>query len=157
VFTGVVKIRRGLSCRLVLSHSGSLPEVHEAFHEFALRISRKAGRMLAKTDEDDPAAYGLRRTLEACRAICDATGPLASRLRRVRALGRLRWALLLCALFTASALDRAAFGAAAALLWLAAAILSRRLLEGTPRRLVEARVLERQVARDYSPLLPAAA
>jgi farnesyl-diphosphate farnesyltransferase len=164
VFTGVVKIRRGLSCKLILDHSSTLPQVHETFERFAKRICRKARRLLLATttttseDATDPQS-SLRRTLAACDAICDLTRPLASRLRLIRTLSRIQWALVLYALFTPSALDRAVFGAVAALLWIATTFLNKRLLEGTEQqeqhpRLIGARVLEQQVAREQ--MLPQA-
>ena len=44
VFTGVVKIRKGLSCKLIL-RTNNLDEVHETFYQFATKIVSQAFRV----------------------------------------------------------------------------------------------------------------
>jgi farnesyl-diphosphate farnesyltransferase len=63
VFTGVVKIRKGLSCRLIL-RTNNLPELYETFAEFALKIRNKCVQQNA--------AHG-PRTLTACDRILALT------------------------------------------------------------------------------------
>jgi hypothetical protein len=41
VFTGVVKIRKGMSCKLILQ-TNNIPELHAIFHAFAVSIANKA-------------------------------------------------------------------------------------------------------------------
>merc|ERR1712157_259066 len=62
VFTGVVKIRKGLSCKLILN-TDNLMHVHVTFHDFAKRIASK----VKKTDKNAD------RTLAICRRICNLT------------------------------------------------------------------------------------
>jgi farnesyl-diphosphate farnesyltransferase len=63
VFTGVVKIRKGLSCRLIL-RTNNLTELHETFYEFAAKIRTKCVK--------EQAAHG-PRTLAACDRIMALT------------------------------------------------------------------------------------
>jgi len=74
VFTGVVKIRKGMSCKLI-SRTTSLSEVHEVFSNFAGRIQTSITR------NGDPTNT---RTLEACSKIKELTHQRASRQRRSR-------------------------------------------------------------------------
>jgi farnesyl-diphosphate farnesyltransferase len=71
VFTGVVKIRKGLTARLLLD-SGSLEGVHLWFHRLATRIAQR-------TPSSDPSAQKVR---EACAAICKITAARASAAER---------------------------------------------------------------------------
>ena len=79
VFTGVVKIRKGLSCKLIL-RTNTVAEVHETFYDFAKLIGKKA---LAerKAGFDDP---NYSRTLRVCSNICDLTSAEAKRQKRAR-------------------------------------------------------------------------
>jgi len=90
VFTGVVKIRKGLSCKLI-TRTNSLAEVHETFYDFAKSIGRKA---LAerKAGVLDP-TYS--RTLRACSTICDVTMEAAKRQKQMRLIRRAICALLI--------------------------------------------------------------
>jgi farnesyl-diphosphate farnesyltransferase len=65
VFTGVVKIRKGLSCSLILN-CNSLAQVHEIFYTFAKTIHYKA----LKQGEMDPS---YTRTLAICDRIMELT------------------------------------------------------------------------------------
>jgi len=79
VFTGVVKIRKGLSCKLI-TRTNDLAQVHETFYDFSKSIGRKA---LAqhKAGVVDP---NYSRTLRACASICDLTWEAARRQKQVR-------------------------------------------------------------------------
>jgi len=68
VFTGVVKIRKGLSCKLI-NDTNDMMGVHKAFHEFALSISRKVMNA-KKTGHVDPS---FERTIKICNTICELT------------------------------------------------------------------------------------
>mmetsp|Transcript_3765 Transcript_3765/g.5438 ORF Transcript_3765/g.5438 Transcript_3765/m.5438 type:complete len:793 (+) Transcript_3765:56-2434(+) len=68
VFTGVVKIRKGLSCKLILN-TNTLNQVHETFYNFATSIMKKARKAKAKGFEDP----SFDRTIKACEAICELT------------------------------------------------------------------------------------
>ena len=74
VFTGVVKIRRGLSCRLIV-RTHTLAQVHESFYVFARRIRSQVPQ------SGDPTA---ERTRASCDAVMRATRDLAVRTQRVR-------------------------------------------------------------------------
>ena len=63
VFTGVVKIRKGLSCRLIL-RTNNLHELHQTFYEFASKIRRRCLREKAPHAE---------RTIQVCDRILDLT------------------------------------------------------------------------------------
>jgi farnesyl-diphosphate farnesyltransferase len=79
VFTGVVKIRKGTSCKLLL-RTNTLDEVHDTFYQFCEQIVKKAKANRAKGVMDP--SYS--RTLKACEAIMDIT---------VAGAKRQRWAL----------------------------------------------------------------
>ena len=68
VFTGVVKIRKGLSCKLIL-RTNNLEEVHDTFYQFANKIlhTAKAQRKLGVKDP----SYD--RTVKACETILETT------------------------------------------------------------------------------------
>lgn len=87
VFTGVVKIRKGLSCKLLL-RTNNLSELHETFNTFARRILNTASNERRKglVDPSYP------RTVSACETILDLTNIRAISQRRARAI---RW--LICA------------------------------------------------------------
>lgn len=68
VFTGVVKIRKGTSCKLLLK-TNNLDEVHETFYTFANMILKKAKSNQAK-GANDPS---YERTIKACQTIMDLT------------------------------------------------------------------------------------
>ena len=68
VFTGVVKIRKGLSCKLILQ-TNSIVELHQIFFQFASSIMDKA-------DREDP---NHDRTIKACEAILEITAANAKR------------------------------------------------------------------------------
>lgn len=83
VFTGVVKIRKGLSCKLI-TRTNNLLQVHDTFHSFARSVLRKATaqRYLGVRDP----SYA--RTVRACEAILDLTGPAAATQSRTRLVRR---------------------------------------------------------------------
>lgn len=139
VFTGVVKIRKGLSCKLILGGSASLSHVHEAFHDFAGRIAAKA-RRIRSGERDDPVRD---RTLLVCSAIRDLTKARTVQLRRTRTCAAIAWVLLGLALVAPSTLDRNVCLAGAAALFVVVRVLQT--LHGKMDHLVEASVLELQL------------
>lgn len=72
VFTGVVKIRKGLSCKLIL-HTNSMDELHEVFYNFAASVKSKS-RKARKKGIEDP---NFDRTQRVCDKIIELTGPKA--------------------------------------------------------------------------------
>lgn len=68
VFTGVVKIRKGLACKLLLN-TNTLTEVHYTFDSFAKSIRKEAKRAKAGGVEDP----SFERILQACDKISEAT------------------------------------------------------------------------------------
>jgi len=68
VFTGVVKIRKGLSCKLI-NGTTDLDSVHAIFHSFALTILEKA-RVAREGGFEDPSYH---RTVKACETILKIT------------------------------------------------------------------------------------
>ena len=69
VFTGVVKIRKGMSC-LLINDTTDMYGVHGIFHRFARSIMRKADDVRSKGGYIDP-SYD--RTLRACHTIIELT------------------------------------------------------------------------------------
>eukprot|EP00978_Attheya_sp_CCMP212_P048710 scaffold564101_cov51-Attheya_sp.AAC.1 len=74
VFTGVVKIRKGMSCQLILS-TNDMMGVHGTFHSFATIIARKA-RTAKAAGVEDPS---YTRTIQICHTICELTSQEAMR------------------------------------------------------------------------------
>lgn len=68
VFTGVVKIRKGLSCKLLLQ-TNDVNGVHNTFYVFAKSIAQRAQQ--AKEDGVDDPSY--ERTMNICNKICELT------------------------------------------------------------------------------------
>ena len=62
VYTGVVKIRKGMSCQLILQ-TNSLTELHSIF-------AARAASVLRKIPQDDP---NRERTIKACQAVLELT------------------------------------------------------------------------------------
>lgn len=83
VFTGVVKIRKGLSCQLILQ-TNTVEELHGIFYNFSQSIAKKAKR--AKSDPTR------ERTLKACQAVSDLTK--STRLRRTKMWKKISVALV---------------------------------------------------------------
>jgi farnesyl-diphosphate farnesyltransferase len=79
VFTGVVKIRKGLSCKLIL-RTNNLDQVHATFYEFAQAIIAQANKERNKGVTDP----NYTRTIRACEVICDTTRPAAQKAKRTR-------------------------------------------------------------------------
>eukprot|EP00529_Nitzschia_sp_RCC80_P013975 CAMPEP_0113510930 /NCGR_PEP_ID=MMETSP0014_2-20120614/38408_1 /TAXON_ID=2857 /ORGANISM="Nitzschia sp." /LENGTH=745 /DNA_ID=CAMNT_0000406933 /DNA_START=17 /DNA_END=2251 /DNA_ORIENTATION=+ /assembly_acc=CAM_ASM_000159 len=79
VFTGVVKIRKGSSCKLILN-TNNLDEVHDTFYHFANRLLKTANTNRAK-GVDDP-SYA--RTVKICETIMETTSPAKTRLDKAR-------------------------------------------------------------------------
>ena len=73
LFTGVVKIRKGLSCKLILRTS-TLAELHDTFHTFALSIMAKAIKHEKKGVKDP--SFG--KTVESCEKIVARTSELSN-------------------------------------------------------------------------------
>lgn len=76
VFTGVVKIRKGLSCKLLL-RTNNLYELHSIFYGFANSIATKARQQRAAGIHDP----SFDRTLKACDAIMLLTSAKAQQQR----------------------------------------------------------------------------
>lgn len=84
VFTGVVKIRKGLSCQLILK-SNNMAELKETFYEFATSILHKARRVASKADALVIDPKMLDRTIQVCETIRTLTADAAKR-RQIRHL-----------------------------------------------------------------------
>ena len=69
VFTGVVKIRKGMSC-LLINDTTDMYGVHGIFHRFAKSIMRRADDVRSKAGHVDP-SYD--RTIRACHTIIELT------------------------------------------------------------------------------------
>eukprot|EP00536_Pseudo-nitzschia_multiseries_P017915 jgi/Psemu1/248452/estExt_Genewise1.C_19290007 len=83
VFTGVVKIRKGTSCKLIL-RTNTLDEVHDTFYQFARGVLRKAEANRSQGVLDP--SYS--RTVKICATLMELTADGHSRERKVR---RLPW------------------------------------------------------------------
>lgn len=81
VFTGVVKIRKGMSCQLI-NDTVDMRGVHGIFHRFATSILSRAEKA-RRSGFDDPTHD---RTTRACRAIVELTETEAKRSARKSAL-----------------------------------------------------------------------
>jgi farnesyl-diphosphate farnesyltransferase len=68
VFTGVVKIRKGLSCKLI-NNTNDVVGIHAVFHEFAKSIANKA-RYAKSSGFEDPS---YESTIQICKKICELT------------------------------------------------------------------------------------
>lgn len=79
VFTGVVKIRKGTSCKLLLK-TNTLDEVHDTFFQFSKAILMKANANKAKGFVDP--SYS--RTIKACETIMDLTAVAHKRQKKGR-------------------------------------------------------------------------
>jgi len=84
VFTGVVKIRKGLSCKLI-TRTNNMAEVHETFYSFAQRI-KKTAEAERKAGFEDP-SYD--RTIKACDAIMELTATQAAKQRTATAVPKI--------------------------------------------------------------------
>jgi farnesyl-diphosphate farnesyltransferase len=85
VFTGVVKIRKGLACKL-MQKSSTLMDLHEIFYTFSERILIRCKR---ETEErDNPEVYA--RTVAACEKAMELTYARTSLQRRHRFI---RWSI----------------------------------------------------------------
>lgn len=93
VFTGVVKIRKGLSCKLIL-RTNNLAELHEVFHQFASSIMQTANRE-RQNGVLDP-SYS--RTIRICEKVLELTSALAIRQRQAR---RVHWLVSMGMMFAA--------------------------------------------------------
>ena len=83
VFSGVVKIRKGLSCKLIL-RTNTLTEVHETFYLFAKSILSTATRELSSGVEDP----SHNRTVKICESIMSLTSNSMQLQTKKRLLGR---------------------------------------------------------------------
>jgi farnesyl-diphosphate farnesyltransferase len=81
VFTGVVKIRKGTSCKLIL-RTNNLDEVHDTFYQFAEGVMKKADVNRAKGVVDP--SYG--RTIKICETVMEITSDGHKRERKARQL-----------------------------------------------------------------------
>lgn len=79
VFTGVVKIRKGLSCKLI-NNTNDFAGVHTVFHEFAKSITKQA--INAKDSGFKDPSYD--STLQICQTICDLTRDEVQKLKKSR-------------------------------------------------------------------------
>ena len=80
VFSGVVKIRKGLSCKLML-RTNNLDVVHEVFYDMAKSIEAKARQLQRSNILEESSTESL---LDACDLICAITEPAHRRQRRAR-------------------------------------------------------------------------
>jgi len=80
VFTGVVKIRKGLSCKLIMKSSNNMDGVHRVFYEMAKSMEKKAHK-LRRSGFMDPSYDAL---LDACDVIYTITEPAYRRHRRAK-------------------------------------------------------------------------
>lgn len=90
VFTGVVKIRKGASCKLILN-TNNLDEVHDTFYHFARRVLKKANSNRANGVVDP--SYD--RTVKICETIIELTAPAKERLDKSRQMPLIASSLLL--------------------------------------------------------------
>lgn len=74
VFTGVVKIRKGLSCKLI-NNTNDIMGVHAVFNEFAKSIAKKA-HYAKKVGFEDPS---FDKTIAVCENICELTNAAAEK------------------------------------------------------------------------------
>nr|AYV97147.1 isopentenyl diphosphate isomerase/squalene synthase [Haslea ostrearia] len=81
VFTGVVKIRKGMSCKLIL-RTNTNDEVHETFYVFAKAIANTALSQ-RQAGVVDPS---FKRTIKVCETICEGTEAAYSRQVQARRL-----------------------------------------------------------------------
>lgn len=81
VFTGVVKIRKGTACKLILS-TNTLDEVHDIFYQFSQSVFRKAETNRSQGVLDPSYA----RTVKICQTIMEATAEGHMRERKARQL-----------------------------------------------------------------------
>ena len=79
VFTGVVKIRKGMSCKLIL-RTNTLDEVHDTFYQFATKVIKRANSERSQGVVDP----SYNRTIKACERITDLTAPAFKKQRRKR-------------------------------------------------------------------------
>lgn len=84
VFTGVVKIRKGLSCKLI-TRTNTMAEVHETFYSFAHHI-KKTAEAERKGGVEDP-SYD--RTIKACESIMELTASQAAQQRTLNAIPKI--------------------------------------------------------------------
>jgi len=99
VFTGVVKIRKGTSCKLIL-RTNNLDEVHDTFYQFAEGLMKKADANRMKGVIDPSYA----RTIKICENVMEITANGHKRERKVRQLPLIASFLLPVAGIAASAL-----------------------------------------------------
>jgi farnesyl-diphosphate farnesyltransferase len=95
VFTGVVKIRKGLSCKLI-NNTNDVAGVHSVFHEFAKSIAKQA--MQAKASGFEDPSYD--RTIKMCDTICALTKDEAKKAKRSAVLDWGLGAVVAAGLFT---------------------------------------------------------
>ena len=81
VFTGVVKIRKGMSCKLI-NNTNDFAGVHAVFHELATSIAKQARNAKASGFVDP--SYD--RTQEICNTICGLTSHEAQKMKRSKML-----------------------------------------------------------------------
>jgi farnesyl-diphosphate farnesyltransferase len=74
VFTGVVKIRKGLSCHLILQ-TNNLAQVHGTFFQLATDIVHKANQTRKRNGVHDDPIHD--RTVQACNSILERTKSLS--------------------------------------------------------------------------------
>ena len=118
VFTGVVKIRKGLSCKLI-TRTNTLVQVHETFYHFAKSILAQVEAELRRGVMDP----NYSRTIRICETVCDLTKESALQQSRVRST---RWWIGLCPLvayFGLTSWNKLDHGMAQTLLVVAASLL----------------------------------
>lgn len=88
IFTGVVKIRKGLSCQLI-QRSRSVEELHETFYRFVQRIQTRCQTETMSTE--NPPLYA--RTIQACHVALDLTRSKAMEQRHNRSVRK--WTIVI--------------------------------------------------------------
>lgn len=91
VFSGVVKIRKGLSCKLI-NNTNDVVGVHAVFHDFAKNIARRATYARARGFKDP----SFEKTIQICQKICALT---KAEVKKVQLIRTFDWSLALIAGF----------------------------------------------------------
>jgi farnesyl-diphosphate farnesyltransferase len=81
VFTGVVKIRKGLACKL-MQRSSNIADLHETFYVFCQRILRRC--KTETVESENPVVYA--RTIAACEKALELTRVKTILQRRTRSM-----------------------------------------------------------------------
>ncbi|GJN22963.1 hypothetical protein PR202_gb10573 [Eleusine coracana subsp. coracana] len=78
VFRGVVKMRRGLTAR-VIDETNSMSDVYTAFYEFSSLLESKDAYYMFQINDKDPNAMLTRKRVESIKQTCKSSGVLKRR------------------------------------------------------------------------------